>query len=73
MWMNLRDIVFIVWLTSFGSLHLVMWTITVVAAASTLVTIFLLPVFGLLTFALVLVTFLFGLLLSFIILGGHGI
>jgi hypothetical protein len=45
---------------------------SIVAAASTFVTILLL-VLGFLTFSLLLVTFLFGLLLSFVVLGGHGV
>jgi hypothetical protein len=72
-WVDLDDIVLIIWLTGFGSFHLgLLLAFTVVAAAAAFVTI-LLFVIGFFTFALFLITFFFSLLLSLIILIRKGL
>ena len=64
--MDLDDIILIIWLTPLGSVRFAV--LAIMAAAATFVTIF--SVRSFLSFALLFVAFLFGLLLSFIILGG---
>lgn len=67
--MDLDDIILIIWLTCLGSLHLGLLAFTIVTAASTFVTIFLVFT-DLLTFALFFVAFFFGLLFSLIVFLG---
>jgi hypothetical protein len=67
--MDLDDIIFVIWLTIFGSLHLGVLLLSIVTAASTLVTVLLLFV-GFLSFALLLIAFLFSFLFSLIVLVG---
>jgi hypothetical protein len=70
LWCNFDDIILIVWFTCLGSLWLGVF-ISIMAAASAFVTALL--VRGFFSFALHLITFLLGLLFSFVVLGGHGL
>jgi hypothetical protein len=71
--MNFDDIILIIWLSCLGSFLLCfVLVLSIVAAASALVTV-LLFVFGFLSFALLLVAFLFSLLLSLVVLIGKGV
>jgi hypothetical protein len=67
--MDFDDIIFIIWFTKLGSFHLCVLLLSIVAAASAFVTVLLL-VIGFLTFALLLITFLFSFLFSLIVLVG---
>jgi hypothetical protein len=67
--MDFNDIIFIVWLSELGSLHLGVFLFSVVAAASAFVTILLLFI-DFLTFAFFLIAFLLSFLFSLIVLVG---
>ena len=70
---DFNDVIFVIWLTSFGSFWLALVLLTFMAAATTFVTILLFSVLGFVSVTLEVVAFFLSLLFSFVILGVHGI